>query len=287
MADPDHIRSQDRVYDAAATAQTLQGGVGLLDVHKAATSASRGNKFLSHNLFNSQQGWLKQHRLQQAALYSTDAGPIKSKGMTAGTLPPAADQVPPDNSTAPVKEQAAATVQRTLAAAAERARPASRSGPPGLDQVPASAQPGPSNQESQPADPTVGSDTGAHAAAAPAADQQSAAQDSSQPQQYQAEGNNSDSARQQIAASGWQRFKWLLWGTPPEYWKRGKASSEAQHLSAGSSSSSDSSGTASTASGTAAITDSQDVKKSRFSLAGIIERAILRTRVVRDEDVAR
>ena len=286
VADPDHTRSRDRDYGAAA-AQTLQGGVGLLDIHKAATSASRGSSCLSHNVFNSQQGWLKQHRLQQAALYSTDAGPIKSKGMTAGTLPPAADQVPPDNSTAPVKEQAAATVQQTLAAASERSRPASKSGPPGLDQVPASAQPGPSNQEHEPADLTVGSDIGANAAAAPAVDLQSAAQVSSQGQQCQAKGNNSEPAGQQTEVSGWQRFTWLLWGTPPEYWKRGKAGSEAQHLSAGDSSSSGSHGTASTASGTAAVTDSQDVKKSRFSLAGVIERAILRTRVVRDEDVAR
>ena len=241
-----------------------------------------------------QQVWLRQHwQQQQAAAYSTDAGPIKSKGMTAGTLPPATEQVPPDNSQKPGKEQAAEAVQQTLAAASERNRPASKSGPPGLDQVPASAQPTSSHQEQQPAEPIVGTGVGANAAAASASDQESASQaaatDTASSQHHQPILQQATAAadpHSQASPGGWQRFKWLLWGTPPEHWKRSQQSVE-QPKAFSSSNNSNANGSTSTTEGTMSGGDRTDGRKSRFSLAAVIERAILRTHVVRDEDVAR
>ena len=280
----------EQYVDAAAVLQSRNRESRLLDPHT-------GSAFLESNsafpIVSStcQQFWLTQQRQQQAAAYSTEAGPIKSKGMTAGTLPPATEQVPPDNSQKPAKEQVAEAVQQTLAAASERDRPASKSGPPGLDQVPASAQPTSSHQEQEPAEPIVSTGIGANAGAASAADQPSASQaatsdaPSSQHHQHIRQ-QASATADTPLQPGGWQRFKWLLWGTPPEHWKRSQQSSE-QPKPTVSSHSSNASGNSGIPEGTMSGGDGQDERRSRFSLAAVIERAILRTRVVRDEDVAR
>jgi len=84
----------------------------------------------------------------------------------------------------------------------------------------------------------------------------------------------------------WQRLKWLLVGTSPEHWKRGQRSK--QHPSQ-QPSDSDTSSIANAASPDIhSIFDgnSHHGKQSRFSLADIFEKAVMRTKVVRDEDVA-
>lgn len=201
--------------------------------------------------------------------------------MTAGTAPPAAEQVPPDNAPTPSSDQEARAERQTLAAASKEDRPARKSGPPGLEQVPANAQ-------SQAQQPIAGTGTGPNAALGSAVDPSAATQpaepqaSSTQQSEEATQQSTIASKIQQPPASGWQRFKWLLWGTPPEFWKRGQPP-----VAKPGSPASTSSSKSTAASDAAPDGDGDDVKRSRFSLAGVIQRAILRTRVVRDEDVAR
>ena len=233
--------------------------------------------------------------------------------MTAGTLPPATEQVPPDTQTQ-VKEQTTAAVQHTLAAASERERPDRKAGPAGLDQVPGSMHS--DSQEQKAASPILGRGVGANAASAVASAsntdtdtetrqrsppdlpaslstaESGPASVSQQPGQRTAQ-SGPDLKGQGTLISGWQRFKWLFWGTPPEHWKRGSDTAEPSVSSAlsgrGQTAKASTSQQASVDGGNDASSDAggQDSRGSRFSLAAIIERAILRTRVVRDEDVAR
>ena len=232
-----------------------------------------------------QQFLLGQQRQCFATDPSLDAKPIKSKGMTAGTLPPATEQVPPDTQTQ-VKEQATAAVQQTLAAASERERPERKAGPAGLDQVPGSMHS--DSQHQNAASPILGTGVGANAASASA----SSADTPDLPASLSAAESGpsgEDPKGQGTSISGWQRFRWLCWGTPPEYWKRGSNTAEPTVSSAVSGNSQPASASSSQQASVegGGVAGGQDSRGGRFSLARIIERAILGTRVVRDEDVAR
>ena len=222
---------------------------------------------------------------------SVPAKPIK-KGLSAGTVPPATEQVPHG-----VLEQQQAQAQgtgKTLrntgstnglqqhSAAVGKDRPSASSVPAGADQVPPSSvghipsqvvQTGSSNDD----EPSTSDSQHPESMDSLITDIEDAGQLGKAPSKPSAVHSA------QPVVSRWQRFQWWIWGTPQQYWtdqiSTDNASSTAQ-------SSKDGPDAAST-SNTDSPEGSKMWQRSRYSLGDIIGSAILRSGITKDEDVAR
>ena len=83
------------------------------------------------------------------------------------------------------------------------------------------------------------------------------------------------------SVSRWQRFKWWVWGTPQQYW------TNLNNADLGGESSNTTKATDNASSSTDLGKGAKKWQRSRWSVADIIASAILRSRITKDEDVAR
>lgn len=219
------------------------------------------------------------------------AKPIK-KGLSAGTVPPATEQVPHG-----VLEQQQAQAQgtgKTLrntgstngsqqhSAAVGKDRPSASSVPAGADQVPPSSvghipsqvvQTGSSNDD----EPSTSDSQHPQSMDSLITDIEDAGQLGKAPSKPSAVHSA------QPVVSRWQRFQWWIWGTPQQYWTD---QSSTDNASSTAQSSKDGPDAAST-SNTDSPEGSRMWQRSRYSLGDIIGSAILRSGITKDEDVAR
>ena len=211
------------------------------------------------------------------------AKPIK-KGLSAGTRPPATEQVPPaaaqqpgpcvhdsHSSTRTADPSGSAKDVHTSSATVGVDRPSAAAVPAGVDQVPPS-----STAPIAPAQTAPRADSKEHYPQTPASDQsmQSVIDDIGDIGQL----NKGSSKTPDASIGRWQRFKWWVWGTPQQYWTD-QVSSRTRSSAADA--------THAAASTTDSVGDSPKWQRSKWSIADIIGSAILRSGITKDEDVAR
>ena len=228
----------------------------------------------------------------EASSDQTQAKPIK-KGLSAGTVPPATEQVPlgsaqqkdlrPDSRDADsLKSSPVPRPAHKDSATVGEDRPSASAIPAGVDQVPPSSH---SNATSQPAQGTsIPENEPSTSRSAPQQSMQSVISDISSvgklgtaSSSTSSDDSTTSGDSSQDSISRWQRFKWWIWGTPQQYWtdQSSKQEQNSQNFGAASDSDTDSA-------------DRQPVKqRSKWLLGNIFESAIMRTGVIKDEDVAR
>lgn len=228
---------------------------------------------------------------------NTQAKAIK-KGLSAGTVPPATEQVPASveqhqeaasattssNSKTGIGSSSSQTVRSS--AMVGKDRPSASAVPAGVDQVPPSMVTYTASQPSQGGGPQS-NDQDAPSTSAPQSQQsmQSVMADISDVGQLgkaQPGGKAPSAASNMQGISRWQRFKWWIWGTPQQYWTDQDGASSTDNIS---DSSKDESGTSS--SSTDAPGSSKEWKRSKYTLGDIIGSAILQSGITKDEDIAR
>ncbi|KAL3150325.1 hypothetical protein ABBQ32_000170 [Trebouxia sp. C0010 RCD-2024] len=221
------------------------------------------------------------------------AKPVK-KGLSAGTAPPATDQVPfggtqqatsstpagpstqPSGSSNSRKASSGSTNDAHMSSATVGVdRPSAAAVPAGVDQVPPSSTAHTASAHTVPQDDSTATDP-----PTPARKQsmQSVLKDVSDIGQLnQGPSRTPDASEASDAAVGrWQRFKWWIWGTPQQYWTH--PDSNKPHSST--------SGAAHAAASTT-HDGGPSRKRSRWSIADIMASAILRSGITKDDDVAR
>lgn len=220
------------------------------------------------------------------------ARPVK-KGLSAGTAPPATDQVPfeatqqatsstpagssaqPSGSSNSKKASSGSTKDaHTSSATVGVDRPSAAAVPAGVDQVPPSSTAHTASAHTAPQDDSTATDP---PSPAPKQSMQAVLKDVSDIGQLN-QGTSRTSDASDASVGRWQRFKWWIWGTPQQYWtyadsnKPHSSTSGAAHAAA---STNDSEG------------PSRKWQRSRWSIADIIGSAILRSGITKDDDVAR
>ena len=206
--------------------------------------------------------------------------PIK-KGLSAGTVPPAAEQVPPgavqqkdSHSVKPAESASKSASGQTTyrdSATVGQDRPSASAIPAGVDQIPPSSH-GQTNTDKQHASSLQDSES-RQSSSQSQQPMQSVLSDISEVGKLGSSPSTSlspDSAQgTQEGVSRWQRFKWWIWGTPQKYWT--DQSSKAQKPQS------------------SADTPESKAPKQRsgWFLESIFESAIMRTGVIKDKDVAR
>ena len=223
------------------------------------------------------------------------AKPVKN-GLSAGTAPPATDQVPFEATQQATSSTRAGSAAQTSGSSSSRTaspgstadarmssatvgvdRPSAAAVPAGADQIPPSSTTDTASAQTTPPDDST---TTNPPSPAPKQSMQSVLKDISDIGQLnQGPHRTSDTSEASDASVGrWQRFKWWIWGTPQQYWtypdshQPHSSTSDAPHAATGST---DSEGS------------SRKWQRSRWSIADIIGSAILRSGITKDEDVAR
>ena len=208
--------------------------------------------------------------------------PIK-KGLSAGTVPPAAEQVPHEpaqrpsssahgtDTSASTASQAGSTSSTPKSSATVGIdRPSASAIPAGVDQVPPSS-------DTHTASAKSSDDAFQNRATSPSA---SFSQQSGTSNAKDAPNLSQGESQSSAAAVGrWQRFKWWIWGTPQKFWTYQDATPAIDSTKSES---------------TDAASSSTDIaggagkwRRSKWSIADIIASAILRSGITKDEDVAR
>lgn len=226
----------------------------------------------------------------------TQAKAIKT-GLSAGTVPPATEQVPasveqhqeaaPAATSSNSKTGSGSSSSQTVRSSAMigKDRPSASAVPAGVDQVPPSMV---SHTASQPSQGGLQSDDqDAPSTSAPQSQQsmQSVMADISDVGQLgkaQPGGNAPSAASNMQGISRWQRFKWWIWGTPQQYWKDQDGASSTGNISGSSKGESETSSSSTDVPGS-----SKEWKRSKYTLGDIIGSAILRSGITKDEDIAR
>ena len=257
----------------------------------AAATSSHGYVAAATLHFSSAQ-YRQRSFASEASSDQTKAKPTK-KGLSAGTVPPATEQVPlgsaqqkdlrPDSRDASDSLSSSARPAHKDSATVGTDRPSASAIPAGVDQVP----------------PSSGGNAGSHSAQAASTPEDDSSTSSSTPQQSMQSvisdisdvgklgtSSSTTSSDDSTTASGdssqerisrWQRFKWWIWGTPQQYWTDQSSKQEQTSHGFGAASSND--------------TDTADMQpaqhRSKWLLGNIFESAIMRTGVIKDEDVAR
>lgn len=210
------------------------------------------------------------------------AKPVQ-KGLSAGTAPPATDQVPlraaqqphrstPNSGSLHSKTASPGSTKdaRTSSATVGVDQPSAAAVPAGVDQVPPSSTGHTASAQTTPNDDSAATNP---STAGPKQSMQSVINDISDIGQLkQSPGSTSDGP-----ISRWQRLKWWVWGTPQQYWTYEDSNKK-------QSSTTDADAAVST---TDNVGSSRKRQRSRWSVADIIGSAILRSGITKDEDVAR
>lgn len=228
----------------------------------------------------------------------SQAKPIK-KGLSAGTVPPATEQVP-----AKVEQHPGTAASNTdlppgspdykkpsseginSSATVGRDRPSASTVPAAADQIPPSPADHITAQSSQ-GDSSQNCSSNEPSTADPQAQQsmQSLMDDISDVGQIgktKAESKHLSEDSNMPGTSRWQRFKWWIWGTPQQYW-----TDQTNTSSTGDVSGSRKGEPHAASGGTVLPEDSKVWRRSKYSLGDIIASAILRSRITKDEDIAR
>ena len=232
------------------------------------------------------RGWLTRSfasEVPDSPVADVQAKPIK-KGLSAGTTPPATDQVPPAAAQQPgpsVHDSHSSTNTadpsglikdvRMSSATVGIDRPSAAAVPAGVDQVPPS-----STAPIASAQTTPHANTKESNAQTPASNQsmQSVIDEIGDIGQL----NKGSSKLPDASIGRWQRFKWWVWGTPQQHWtyqdssRTGSSTADATHAAAST---------------TDSVGDGSKWQRSKWSIADIIGSAILRSGITKDEDVAR
>jgi len=221
---------------------------------------------------------------------SVQAKPIK-KGLSAGTVPPATEQVPPGapahQETKPARTDMSASSTgssetHSNSATVGKDRPSASAIPAGVDQVPPSSKGRTASQPAQGSSSQGGEPSTSHSQ--PQQSMHSVLNDIGDIGQLgKAQSKPSGEESSKAAISRWQRFQWWIWGTPQEYWT-GKSSH-------GTSGSTAETSNADSDAGLSSNSDAPGRKKkwqrSKYTLGDIIGPAILRSGITKDEDIAR
>ena len=216
------------------------------------------------------------------------AEPIK-KGLSAGTVPPATEQVPPgaiqqpspsaedsDPSAGAASSAGSRSSVPKSSATVGTDKPSASAIPAGVDQVsPASSTRAAPTQTSK--DDTTQQSEPSTSAPSSRQSMQSVLHDIGDAGQL----NKQASKIPDATVSRWQRFKWWVWGTPQQYWSTNQDNADLGRKISNSSEAKDDASSTDLGKGAAKW------QRSRWSIADIIASAILRSRITKDEDVAR
>ncbi len=233
----------------------------------------------------------------KAGQAQSQAKPIK-KGLSAGTVPPATEQVPANVDHPPGTAASSADLPPSnpnykkpssevinSSATVGRDGPSASTVPAGADQIPPS-----------PADRTTAlssqGDSSQHDADEPSTSNHQAQQsmqsvlndisDVGQVGKTEAENKHLSEDSNMPGIGRWQRFKWWIWGTPQQYWTDQNDTSSTSGMSGSSKTESHAA-----SGGTDLQGDSKVWRRSKYSLGDIIGSAILRSGITKDEDIAR
>lgn len=224
--------------------------------------------------------------------------PIK-KGLSAGTVPPATEQVPASVEEHPGTAASSNDLPASnlnykkppsevinSSATVGRDRPSALTLPAGADQIPpspadhikAQSPQGDSSQNDALDEPSTSD---------PQAQQsmQSLMNDISDVGQVgktKAESKHLPEDSNMLGTGRWQRFKWWIWGTPQQYW-----TDQSKTSSTGDMSGSHKAESHAASGSTVSPGNSKTWRRSRYSLGDIIASAILRSGITKDEDIAR
>ncbi len=234
----------------------------------------------------------------KAGQAQAQAKPIK-KGLSAGTVPPATEQVP-----ASVEQHPGTTASNTdlpasnpdyknpssevinSSATVGRDRPSASTVPAGTDQIPpspadhmtAQSSEGDSSQNDASDEPST-SDRQAQQSMQSVMDDIS---DIGEVGKAKAESKHLSEDSNMPGTGRWQRFKWWIWGTPQQYWTDQSSTSSTGDMSGSRKAESQAA-----SGGTVVPGDSKLWRRSKYSLGDIIASAILRSGITKDEDIAR
>ena len=202
--------------------------------------------------------------------HNIPARPIKT-GLSSGTVPPATEQVPQSAPAADSHGRLANKTQSTSATVGKD-RPSASAVPAGMDQVPPSLSPTDGSMSEGEGPSTSGREP-----------QQAVMTDFSKDSKAgtMASANEGTS----LGISRWQRFKWWLWGTPPQHWTYEDRTGASGRITETCEADSDAASSTATAANSTA--DSKARKRSKWFLGDMIGSAILRSGITKDEDVAR
>ena len=222
-------------------------------------------------------GWLPRSFASEASgspVAEVQAKPIK-KGLSAGTVPPATDQVPPaaaqhpgpsvhdsHSSTSTADLSGSTRDVRKSSATVGVDRPSAAAVPAGVDQVPPSS--------TAPLASTQHDNSEENDSQTPASDQsmQSVIDDIGDIGQL----NKGSSKIPEASVGRWQRFKWWVWGTPQQYWTY-EDSNRTRSTKADAPDAA--------ASTTDSVGGSSKWRRSKWSIADIIGSAILRSGITK------
>ncbi|KAL0029997.1 hypothetical protein WJX77_012379 [Trebouxia sp. C0004] len=225
----------------------------------------------------------------------SQAKPIK-KGLSAGTVPPATEQVPASDpgttasntdlpASNPDYKKSSSEVSNSSATVG-RDRPSASTVPAGADQIPPSS-----------ADHITAQSSHSDGSQNDASNQPSTSDPQAQQSMHSLMNDISDvglvgkteaeskhvSEDSNIQGPGrWQRFKWWIWGTPQQYW-----TDQSNNSSTGNTSGSRKAESDAASGGTGLPDESKVWRRSKYSLGDIIGSAILRSGITKDEDIAR
>ncbi|DBA79324.1 TPA: hypothetical protein ACH3X2_007799 [Trebouxia sp. C0005] len=233
----------------------------------------------------------------EAGQAQSQAKPIK-KGLSAGTVPPATEQVPasveqhpgtaaPNTDLPPgnLDYQKPSSVIKSSATVG-RDRPSASTVPAGADQIPPSAADHIFAQSSH-GDTSHNDASDEPSTSNPQAQQsmQSVMDDISdigQVGKTKADSKHLSEDSNMPGTGRWQRFKWWIWGTPQQYW-----TDQSNTSSTGDMSGSRKAESHAASGSTVPPGDSKVWRRSKYSLGDIIASAILRSGITKDEDIAR
>lgn len=234
----------------------------------------------------------------KAGQAQSQAKPIK-KGLSAGTVPAATEQVPASveqhpgtaasNTDLPASNfnyKTPSSEVTNSSATVGRDRPSASTVPAGADQIPPSPADHTTAQSSQGDSPQHDA-SDEPSTSDPQAQQsmQSVMDDISQVGQVgktKAESKHLSEDSNMLGSGRWQRFMWWIWGTPQQYW-----TDQSNTSSTGDMSGSRKAESHAASGGTDLPGDSKVWRRSKYSLGDIIGSAILRSGITKDEDIAR
>ncbi len=225
----------------------------------------------------------------KAGQAQSQAKPIM-KGLSAGTVPAATEQVPASveqhPGTAASNTDLPSSEVTNSSATVGRDRPSASTVPAGADQIPPSPADHTTAQSSQGDSPQHDA-SDEPSTSDPQAQQsmQSVMDDISQVGQVgktKAESKHLSEDSNMLGTGRWQRFMWWIWGTPQQYWTDQSNTSSTGDMSGSRKAESHA------ASGSTDLPgDSKVWRRSKYSLGDIIASAILRSGITKDEDIAR